>query len=198
MSAAVRGKYRIASGFGYRKDPYGRGTRLNGGIDIASDTPGKKVPLYAIRSGFVRTGFIPGDAGNYVWIGNSSDGYRYCHLDSFNARFGQWVEAGDELGVMGMTGSAQGVHVHLERWLALKRVDFADILSTLDSKPAPAPSKPQPQTTPLEVGKLASMLANDGVHDYVYTALGYAPIKTTEHARALLKVRDGQLVGKVP
>jgi len=38
----------------------------------------------------------------------------YAHMDRVDARVGQHVEAGDQLGIVGLTGNTSGPHVHFE------------------------------------------------------------------------------------
>jgi len=38
----------------------------------------------------------------------------YAHLNSFKVTEGQWIQKGDQLGSMGKTGRATGIHLHFE------------------------------------------------------------------------------------
>ncbi len=53
--------------------------------------------------------------GNYVCIKTDAGQYHYyCHLKSRAVSKGQYVRAGDTLGVMGNTGYSFGSHLHFE------------------------------------------------------------------------------------
>ncbi|MBQ5389585.1 MAG: M23 family metallopeptidase [Clostridia bacterium] len=53
--------------------------------------------------------------GNYVCIKTDAGQYHYyCHLASRTVAKGQYVRAGDKLGVMGNTGYSFGAHLHFE------------------------------------------------------------------------------------
>ena len=59
-----------------------------------------------------------GDAGAFgnravVRLGDGTEVW-YCHLDSFDARVGETVDAGGRLGYVGSTGNSTGAHLHLE------------------------------------------------------------------------------------
>lgn len=50
-----------------------------------------------------------------------ADKYVYClfwHLSRIDVKKGQQMKMGDQIGVMGSTGTASGVHLHLEVWVA--------------------------------------------------------------------------------
>lgn len=111
---------RFTSGFMTRTRPNHSGT------DWASKTPGKKVPVYTVSDGVIEdtgnTAGLPGHTGKFVLIdhGKRTDKFGtdhmesyYGHLDSISVKPGQKVVAGQKIGVMGMTGNATGVHLHL-------------------------------------------------------------------------------------
>ncbi len=60
-----------------------------------------------------RTGFEAGGYGNYVIL-VEADGteYHYGHLKRIMVGNGVWVEAGQQIGEMGDSGCAEGVHLH--------------------------------------------------------------------------------------
>lgn len=83
------------------------------GIDIEAPY----VPVVAAKSGQVV--FVGGDSccsyGLYVIIRH--DGAyesRYAHLSQFSVQLGQWVDAGQQIGVSGSTGRSTGAHLHFE------------------------------------------------------------------------------------
>ncbi len=100
------------------------------GIDIDQyNSPG--APIYAAASGIVT--FAGGDAccsyGYYVVI-NHQNGFEtlYAHLASFAVSQGQWVDQGDVIGYVGLTGRTTGYHLHFEVHLNGAVVDPLDYL----------------------------------------------------------------------
>jgi murein DD-endopeptidase MepM/ murein hydrolase activator NlpD len=82
-------------------------------------------------------GWREGGAGNVVTLADGR-GVRtvYAHLDAVTVALGQRLEAGEELGVVGSTGSATGPHLHFEVRL---RGAAVDPLPLLPVTAAPAP-----------------------------------------------------------
>ncbi|MBR7078197.1 MAG: M23 family metallopeptidase, partial [Clostridia bacterium] len=62
--------------------------------------------------------------GIYVRI-DHGNGYStlYGHLASVCVKEGQTVEKGQQIGIMGKTGAATGIHVHIEVYIDGQRVD---------------------------------------------------------------------------
>ena len=83
------------------------------GLDLAEY---KGAPIYAAAEGYVvfaGRGFR--GYGNLVVIEhNESWATLYAHLDKITVSEGQKVESGVEIGKMGRTGNARGVHLHFE------------------------------------------------------------------------------------
>lgn len=104
---------RMASGFGYRSDPFTKARKMHKGMDFTSPTG---TPIYATGDGVVRradnsaSGF-----GNHIVIQHGY-GYEtlYAHLSRYKARVGQHVNRGDVIGFVGSTGRSQGPHLHYE------------------------------------------------------------------------------------
>ena len=69
-----------------------------------------------VRSRIVTDGADPTSQwGNYVCIRTDKGQYHYyCHLKSRSVSEGQYVRAGEKLGVMGNTGYSFGAHLHFE------------------------------------------------------------------------------------
>ena len=89
------------------------------GIDIAAvDAQGQPVAVFAAQRGVVDSvGFSPQGYGNYVQITHSwrDDTWVtwYGHLSQVTVQTGQFVMAGQKIGVAGTTGFSTGVHLHL-------------------------------------------------------------------------------------
>lgn len=112
----VKGKARITSTEGNRTSRRTtNGNKMSSyhrGIDIASDTPGKKVPIHNASAGeVVFAGNING-YGKTVIVRNH-EGYllQYAHLDSIGVKVGDKVGADQQIGIMGSTGNSTGVHL---------------------------------------------------------------------------------------
>ena len=97
-------------------DGYGpRWGRMHLGVDIGVL---ESLEVRAATSGTITgSGWITGyeGYGNVVTVDIGS-GYTllYAHLATVFAVPGQWVEAGDSLGIAGCTGSCTGTHLHFE------------------------------------------------------------------------------------
>ncbi|MCU1417515.1 MAG: family metallopeptidase [Schumannella sp.] len=111
----------ISSGFGERNAPCRGCSSMHMGVDF---TPGGGAPIYAIASGTVTThDDDAGGFGNHVIIdhgdllGNGSDiETLYAHMQhgSVALKVGDHIEVGDFIGLVGMTGTATGNHLHFE------------------------------------------------------------------------------------
>ena len=110
--------FRISSPYGTRIDPITGAADWHGGVDLVSADR----QVRAVSGGTVLRSRIVTDAtdrtsewGNYVAIGGE-DGMLtyYCHLSSRAVEEGQYVKAGQMLGIEGQTGRATGVHLHFE------------------------------------------------------------------------------------
>ena len=91
------------------------------GIDFPASGVSGSLDIYSVCSGTViATGVVSGlsSLGWEVLIQESGTGifYRFCHLvaNSITVSVGQSVNTSTKLGVMGQTGNADGVHLHLE------------------------------------------------------------------------------------
>lgn len=88
------------------------------GIDLGwRDNP--NVPVYAAGSGKVISAKQDSYGANYVVIRHAAENgrvklTRYWHLDSFSVKKGAVVSLGQQIGIMGKTGNATGVHLHFE------------------------------------------------------------------------------------
>ena len=97
---------RITSRYGPRRG------RAHQGIDIALKTGD---PIYATFDGKVRVSKAAGDYGNLVVIrhNNGLETY-YAHLSKRDVEVGDWVVAGQQIGLGGSTGRSTGPHLHYE------------------------------------------------------------------------------------
>jgi murein DD-endopeptidase MepM/ murein hydrolase activator NlpD len=94
------------SDFGYRR------YRYHYGVDVKLYT-GEDV--HAAFEGLVRIAHYDGDYGKVVVIRhNNGLETLYAHLSKFNVKEGDWVQAGDVIGLGGNTGRSTGSHLHFE------------------------------------------------------------------------------------
>jgi len=103
----------MASGFGYRSDPFTKARKMHEGMDFTAKTG---TPIYATGDGVVKnadnslSGF-----GNHIEI---THGYGYLtlygHLSKYKVHAGQRVKRGDIIGYVGSTGRSEAPHLHYE------------------------------------------------------------------------------------
>ncbi|MBR5609035.1 MAG: M23 family metallopeptidase [Elusimicrobiaceae bacterium] len=106
---------RISSGYGYRRDPFGRPTgRMHKGLDFAGKPDS---PIVSTADGVVRhTGWVSG-YGQAVLIDHGF-GYStlYAHATGIKVKAGEVVKRGQIIAFMGTTGRSTGTHLHYEVW----------------------------------------------------------------------------------
>ena len=104
---------RVASGFGYRIDPFTKKRRFHYGMDF---TAKRGTPVYATGNGIVkRADNRSSGYGKHIRIDHGF-GYvsLYAHLTKYSVRRGQRVKRGDIIGYVGNTGRSAGPHLHYE------------------------------------------------------------------------------------
>lgn len=107
---------RMASGYGYRTDPFNKTRKFHYGMDF---TAPRGTPVFASGDGVVeRADSNSAGYGNHVRIDHGY-GYvtLYAHLRAkkpYNVRVGQKVKRGDIIGYVGSTGRSQAPHLHYE------------------------------------------------------------------------------------
>ena len=103
----------LASGFGYRSDPFTKARKMHKGMDFTSPTG---TPVYATGDGVVeRADNGASGFGNHIVIQHGY-GYEtiYAHLSRYNCKVGKRVNRGDIIGFVGSTGRSQAPHLHYE------------------------------------------------------------------------------------
>ena len=97
---------RMTSRYGPRRG------RAHQGLDLGLKTGD---PIYATFDGKVRISKAAGDYGNLVVIrhNNGLETY-YAHLSQRDVEAGDWVVAGQQIGLGGSTGRSTGPHLHYE------------------------------------------------------------------------------------
>jgi Peptidase family M23 len=106
------GNARRTSGFGVRLDPFRRTLARHTGVDFSA--PVGSV-VQASASGKIKVAKYMGAYGKTVDIQHEAGLLtRYSHLSSIKVRVGEYVNAGDVIGVQGSTGRSTGHHLHFE------------------------------------------------------------------------------------
>jgi len=104
---------RMASGYGYRTDPFTKARKFHYGMDFTSP---RGTPVYASGDGVVtRSDNTASGYGNHIRIDHGF-GYEslYAHLYKYNVRKGQKIKRGDLIGFVGSTGRSEAPHLHYE------------------------------------------------------------------------------------
>jgi murein DD-endopeptidase MepM/ murein hydrolase activator NlpD len=103
----------VASGFGYRNDPFTKVRKFHEGMDFSAKTG---TPIFATGDGVVqRADNSASGYGNHIVIRHGF-GYEtlYGHLSKYKCRPGQRVKRGDIIGYVGSTGRSEAPHLHYE------------------------------------------------------------------------------------
>tara|TARA_B100000035_G_scaffold165548_1_gene141222 strand:- start:1433 stop:2410 length:978 start_codon:yes stop_codon:yes gene_type:complete len=109
-SSALR---RMASGYGYRIDPFTKARRMHFGMDFSAP---RGTEIYATGDGTVtRADSRAAGFGKHVRIDHGF-GYVtiYAHMDSYKVVKGDKVKRGDLIGYVGSTGRSVAPHLHYE------------------------------------------------------------------------------------
>tara|TARA_B110000305_G_scaffold53777_1_gene59166 strand:- start:66 stop:1037 length:972 start_codon:yes stop_codon:yes gene_type:complete len=104
---------RMASGYGYRSDPFTKVRKFHYGMDF---TAPRGTPVYASGDGVVkRADGRASGYGNHIRIDHGYDYVSlYAHLYKYNVNVGQKVRRGDLIGYVGSSGRSVGPHLHYE------------------------------------------------------------------------------------
>lgn len=104
---------RVASGYGYRTDPFTKARKMHKGMDFTAKTG---TPIYASGDGVVvKADNSASGYGNHIVIRHGY-GYEtlYAHLSQYKCKRGQRVKRGDVIGLVGSTGRSEAPHLHYE------------------------------------------------------------------------------------
>lgn len=113
---------RMASGYGWRSDPFTKARKMHRGMDFSA---AKGTPIYASGDGKVtRADNNSSGYGKHIRI-NHGYGYLslYAHMSKYNVEKGQKVKRGDLIGFVGNTGRSEGPHLHYEVWKDKDRIN---------------------------------------------------------------------------
>lgn len=119
----------ISSGFGVRADPFTGGGAFHPGLDFKGPLG---APIFAAAQGVVQFAGVRSGYGNCVEVDHGQGLVtRYAHMSRIEARPGQRVGPGVEIGRIGSTGRSTGPHLHFEVRIADRPVDPRPFLETL-------------------------------------------------------------------
>jgi murein DD-endopeptidase MepM/ murein hydrolase activator NlpD len=113
---------RMASGYGWRSDPFTKARKMHWGMDF---TAPKGTPIYASGDGKItRADNNSSGYGKHIRIDH---GYGYLslygHLSKYNVKKGQKVKRGDLIGFVGSTGRSEAPHLHYEVFKDNERIN---------------------------------------------------------------------------
>jgi len=101
-----------SSNYGWREDPFTNEKSFHAGLDVATSFGN---PVVATADGSVIQVGYDGTFGNCIIIDHGNGiTTLYGHLSKILVRSGQQVKRGDQIGLVGHSGRAQGDHVHYE------------------------------------------------------------------------------------
>ncbi|MBG6130114.1 murein DD-endopeptidase MepM/ murein hydrolase activator NlpD [Aquimarina sp. EL_43] len=104
---------RMASGYGWRSDPFTKARKFHYGMDFSANTG---TPVYASGTGVVtRADANSSGYGKHIRIDHGFNYVSlYAHLSKYNVEKGQKVNRGDVIGYVGSTGRSVAPHLHYE------------------------------------------------------------------------------------
>ncbi|MBT8264479.1 MAG: M23 family metallopeptidase [Muriicola sp.] len=113
---------RMASGYGWRSDPFTKARKMHWGMDF---TAPQGIPVYATGDGKVKR--ADNNASGYGKHIRIEHGYGYmslyAHLSKYNVKRGQTIKRGDLIGFVGSTGRSEAPHLHYEVWKEGQRIN---------------------------------------------------------------------------
>lgn len=122
----------ITSNYGTRIHPVTNENKFHSGIDMA----GSDKNIYPILPGVVAKTGNNSSMGNYVIIYHTYNNQKYTsayyHLEKKNVRKGQNVTQDTIIGIMGQTGVATGVHLHLTMYKGYLDMEEATMIDPKD------------------------------------------------------------------
>lgn len=115
---------KIASPYGYRKDPFTGKKKFHGGIDLHA----RGEQVMAMMEGVVVKVGQDKMSGKYVTLQHGNYTVSYCHLSRVLAVKGTVVRPRDAVGITGSTGRSTGEHLHITCKLNGKSVNPSVVL----------------------------------------------------------------------
>lgn len=108
----LKGKLHITSGFGKRRNPFGKKkSEHHNGLDLSAKAG---TPIYAMLPGEVAHIGYDSRSGNYIKLRHGNFTVSYCHLiRKPNIQIGSKVFPGQPVAHVGSTGRSTGPHLHI-------------------------------------------------------------------------------------
>jgi len=126
LKAPIKFQYRVSSRYNLNRRIayYGYKVKPHLGTDFAAKVG---TPIIATANGTVTESTRRGGNGKFVKIKhNSTFSTQYLHMQNQNVKKGDYVQQGDIIGWVGMTGNTGGPHVCYRFWKNGKQVDPLD------------------------------------------------------------------------
>ncbi len=123
LKSPIKFQYRISSRYNLRRriKLYGNKVRAHRGTDFAAPYG---TPIMTTASGTVIESARRGGNGNYVKVKhNNIYSTQYLHMKRRKVKVGDYVQQGDVIGWVGMTGNTSGPHVCYRFWKNGSQVD---------------------------------------------------------------------------
>lgn len=109
----------VSSHYGYRNDPFTGKRKFHHGTDFLTNSDN----VYSMMPGRVRKIGYNKVLGNYIEIDHGDFRVTYAHLHTVIGEKGDFVRAGQSIGISGSTGRSTGEHLHLSMRFKNKSVD---------------------------------------------------------------------------
>ena len=118
----------INSKFGIRQHPVTHKYCMHNGVDLQA----RYEPVFSMLPGKVVKSAHDKRSGRYITIQTDTYTVSYCHLSSSKVTIGQYVKAGEIIGVSGNTGMSIGPHLHLTTKKDGKAIDPIILLNCVN------------------------------------------------------------------
>jgi hypothetical protein len=122
---------KVTSPFGSKRLLNGKVRSYHSGLDFRAPTG---TPVYAANDGIVRLTKNLFYSGNHVIVDHGMELFTgYSHLNEFRVKPGQNVYKGQEIGLAGATGRANGPHLHWSARINGAKVDPLQLMELVNS-----------------------------------------------------------------
>lgn len=109
----------VTSPYGYRKDPISGKRKFHAGTDYLTFSEN----VYSMMPGRIKKIGYDKRLGNYVTLVHGNMEVTYAHLHTVVGDAGEFVAAGQSVGISGSTGRSTGEHLHVSIRYKNERLD---------------------------------------------------------------------------